>query len=368
MATPAPALKRVDPVLRVFPTPALLSMPSAGLEISEHSLKHLSFSGHQGRLKLRSYGNSDLPSGLIVRGEIVDVEGLSRELKNFLPQVGTKYVHISLPEQKGYVFRMLIPKSGDLSVREAIEFRIEEHVPLPPSDIVFDWEVLPTESTETEHALNITAFPRSTIEMYYAAVSEAGFVPLSFEIESQAAARAVVTPGDTNAQMIVDFGETRTAIAVVEGGVVRFTTSLELAGGSLAAALKKSLGVSGAEAERLKNEEGIAGLGDGNKTAEALMNITAALRDEINRHFVYWHTHGESSGAKHLPITAVVLCGGNANLRGLPEYLMQTMHVSVRIAEVWQNAFSFGAYIPPIPHNHSLRFATVIGLALRRST
>jgi hypothetical protein len=45
---------------------------------------------------------------------------------------------------------------------------------------------------------------------------------------------------------------------------------------------------------------------------------------------------------------------------------MQTMRTDVHIGAVWQNAFSLGKYIPPIPKNQSLRFATVIGLALRK--
>lgn len=347
-----------------FPIPRALSFPSAGLEISEHSLKHLSFKG-RAVLSLKAYGNCDLKPGIISNGEITDPVELSNALQSFLPEVGTPYVHVSLPEQKGYVFRMMIPKNENLLVKDAVEFRIEENIPLPASDIIFDCEELMHESTENELAVNVTAFPRATVEMYYAALSDAGFIPLSFEIESQAAARALLRGGDTEARMLVDFGETRTVIAVAERGVVRFTTSLELAGSSLAGSLKK-LGGDMAEIERLKNEEGIAGASSGSKVAEMLLPVASALKDEINRHFVYWRTHGEADGGSHLPITSVILCGGNANLRGLSEYLSNGLRTQVSLGDVWRNAFDLSRYVPEIPYRQSLRYATVTGLALRR--
>ena len=338
-------------------------MDAAGLEVSEHSLKYLHFTGGKA-LRLGAFGNKDLPPGIITHGEIQDVSALAEALRELRNELRVPRVHVSLPEQKGYIFRMTVPRNAELSMREAIEFRLEEYVPLPPSDVVFDWEVLPEGEGAAEVAVNVTAFPLAAVEEYYEALSAAGFMPLSFEIESQAAARAVLPAGSLAPAMIVDFGETRTAIAVVQGGIVRFTTSLELAGGALTASLTKKLNVTREEAERLKNEEGI--VGSGNKTAEAMMGTIAALRDEIQRHFVYWHTHTEAAGLPHRPIETIVLCGGNANVRGLPAFLSQTMRARVELAEVWQNAFSLSDYVPPIPHNQSLRFATVAGLALRR--
>lgn len=352
-----------DPLLSLFPVPKLLTMDAAGLEISEHSLKYLRFSSGDA-VRIHSFGNRDLPAGVIAHGEIEDVAALADALRALLSDIGIARVHVSLPEQKGYVFRMTVPQSADLSVREAIEFRLEEYVPLPVSDVVFDWETLEKESTPTELALNVTAFPRATLEEYYEALSAAGFLPLSFEIESQAAARAVLPAHHSGASMIVDFGETRTAISVAQDGVVRFTTSLELAGEAVTSALMSRLNISVAEAERLKNEEGIASAG-GNVGPIITPTITT-LRNEIQRHFLYWHTHGEAAGSTHAPIDTIILCGGNANVRGLPVFLAQTMRARVELADVWQNAFDIASYMPPIPHNQSLRYATVTGLALRR--
>jgi len=354
---------RRDPVLSLFPLPALLRMDAGGLEISEHSIKYLSFTSGGKFSRIKEYGNKDIPQGIVIGGEIKDIAGLADILRGLLKEIKNPRVHVSLPEQKGYIFRMNVPRSAELSLREAVEFRLVEYVPLAPSDVVFDAEIIESESTDAEYILNVTAFPRSTVEGYYDALTIGGYTPLTFEIESQAAARSVIPLRDAGVHMIVDFGETRTAIAVVQAGIVRFTTSLELAGGSLGAALKKA-GVMDAEIENTKNDVGIVG-GRGEKADGVLAPIVAQLRTEIQRHFVYWHTHGESVGAKHGSIGSVILCGGNSNLRGLPEYLSAALRVPVTAASVWQNAFPLSSYVPAIPLNQSLRYATVAGLALR---
>src|SRR3989344_2897158 len=279
--------------------------------------------------------------------------------------MGNAPVHVSLPEQKGYLFQAVFPRGPELHIEETLAFTLEEHVPLQPEEAVFDYELLGEESNEKNVAVIVTAFPRKTVESYYDVLLGAGFTPLSLEIESQAAARALIKEGDARTYLVVDFGETRTAISIIDDGQVHFTTSLEIAGASLSVALRKTFNATEEEIERLKNEEGIARVGKGGKVGDLLMNTISALRDEIKRHFIYWHTHREEMEKEHHPIDTVLLTGGNANLLGLPEYLEQSLNVKVKTAEVWTNICDLSHYVPPITHSQSFRYGTVVGLALR---
>jgi Tfp pilus assembly PilM family ATPase len=63
-------------------------------------------------------------------------------------------------------------------------------------------------------------------------------------------------------------------------------------------------------------------------------------------------------------IEKVILCGGSANLMGLPEYLSESLSIPTERARVWQNAFSLESFVPPITQRYSLGYATAIGLAL----
>jgi Tfp pilus assembly PilM family ATPase len=46
-----------------------------------------------------------------------------------------------LPEEKAYLFTTSIPKVAQKDIRSAIEFKMEENVPIPASDLVFDFLV-----------------------------------------------------------------------------------------------------------------------------------------------------------------------------------------------------------------------------------
>ena len=66
-----------------------------------------------------------------------------------------------------------------------------------------------------------------------------------------------------------------------------------------------------------------------------------------------------------MPVEKVFLLGGSANFKGLPEYIAGKVRAQTERPNVWQNAFSFDEYIPPIDYRTSLQYATAIGLALR---
>ncbi len=59
------------------------------------------------------------------------------------------------------------------------------------------------------------------------------------------------------------------------------------------------------------------------------------------------------------------LYGGNANMKGLPEYLGRATGVPVHRAAIWDVIGLSKNAPPPIPAEQALRFATVAGLALR---
>ena len=199
---------------------------------------------------------------------------------------------------------------------------------------------------------------------------ESGFVPLSLEIEAQAIARCVVPRAERGTIMVVDFGATRSGISIVSSGVVHYTTTVEIGGDALTAAIHKHLPhAAEKEIDALKNEHGIRGDAKNRELFSLMMNTVSSLRDEINRHYIYWHTHTESpapSAAAHRPpaIERIILCGGSANLAGLPEYLAVSLKVPVARGNVWGNVLSIERGIPPIEYAASLGFAPAIGLAL----
>lgn len=347
---------------RFFPIPAFLSMPSFGLDISDESVKYISFATTKNGLRVDKYGERKVPAGAIEAGKIKDPKKLEEILNSIRLSQGIKSVRVSLPEEQVYLFQMKLDKIGLVSVREGIELSMEEHIPIPVQDAIFDYEILGETSTSLD--LQVAAIPKNVIDNYLAVFKNAEMLVPSFELEAQAISRSVIKRGDLDTYMIVDFGDKRTGIFIVSRGVVRFTSTLDVGGIMLTAMIAKSFNLNTEEAEKMKIEYGLQ-RNVGNKEIFAvLLNSVSVLRDEIVKHFLYWQTHQDEVGNSNPPIKKIILCGGESNLIGLADYLSVSTKSKVEIADVWVNVLNTEDEIPEIDAKIALSFATAIGLAL----
>lgn len=350
----------------LFPPPQLLSMPAVGLDISDSSLKFVAFEQGLGGVRLKRWGKRELPRGALTGGKIQDVNVLTKALIDFRAQHNFTFAHVSLPEQQAYFFQTEVPRDLKASrIRQVLEFKLESNVPLPPSDAIFDYDIL-TGARGSEHvAVGVTVYPTDAVEKLTIALCQAGILPLSFEIEAQAIERAVIPTYDDSVHMVIDFGETRTGIAIVRDSMLVFTSTLEVRGRELTRAIMDDLKIDAEAAEVFKNESGIV-RNSGNAGLSAhLMHTVTLLKEEIERHYVYWESRSHDEKNQKGALQSIILCGGNANLAGLPEYLTESLQLPVERANVWRNVFSFDEKVPEIDFAHSLSFATAIGLALR---
>ena len=354
-----------DTVLNHFPLPRFLTMPSVGVDISDRSMKFIELEHRSGGRIPTRFGSCSLEPGVIKGGKIYDPEKLERALTELRKENDFSFVRASLPEQQAYVFKMNVPVTHDeAQIVQTIEFKLEENVPLSPGEVVLAYDVLgPRHEDDSTMEITVIAYPRENVERYVNSLEGAGLTPLSLEIESQAIARSVIGCSDPDTYLVVDFGETRTGLAIVTNGLLAFTSTLEVRGRELTEAIKVHQGVSSKDVASFKNEEGIQVEHENKELQEKLTHVVEALSRGIEKHYSYWNEHAGKSDMQK--IKKIVLCGGNANLAGLPEYLSTQLRVSVERANVWTNAFSFDIEVPGISFEQSLSYATVIGLALR---
>lgn len=351
----------------IFPPPAFLTMPAVGVDISDNSIKFLELLDTRHGKILGKFGESSIPSGIVSEGELRDVEKLAEVLKSLRKDNDLSFIRASLPEEKAYLFQTYVPDTQDeRQIKSTIEFKLEEHVPISPKDAVFDYEVLNLHTDGSSHIdVGVAVYPRRTIEKYTTAFHKAGLMPLSFEIEAQAIANAVIKDGDPGTYMIIDFGETRTGLFIVSECMLAFTSTLDVKGRELTNAVVKHLSVEPSQAERIKNESGLIKNKENKELFSALMDTVLTLKEEIQKHYRYWHTRVDDKGQRIHKVDKIILCGGNANLAGLPEYLSGSLKIKVERGNVWTNTFSLDDIIPEIDRHHSLSYTTAIGLALR---
>ncbi len=349
----------------LFSVPRYLTMPMVGIDISDKSIRFVELTASQTGYVLKHYGQISLPSNIVEKGRVVNPRELTKHLADLRDKYGFHFVKASLPEEQAYLFQLSIPRIEKNLIRGSIEVQLEEHVPLKVDEAIFDYEIL--EEHGSEYLLQVSLVAEEIVSEYADCFEAAELTPIFFEIEAQGVARAVIPEKDTSAHMIVDFGDSRTGITIVIHGTVVFTTTIDIGGRMLTDIIAKNFSIPVEEAEDIKRRYGLVKSKENEDVYFALVNIVSILRDEINKHFLYWHTH-EAEKFKNGEIGKIVLCGGEANMIGLADYLRTTMRVSVDIANVWCNVDSFDNYVPPIPSNDSLTYATAIGLSLAQSS
>lgn len=354
---------------RIIPPPKYLTMPSIGVDISDTSLKYISFvpANKPGVTReLSQWGDISIPAGTLGSGQVLDDTQLVAVLQEFKLQTGAEYIRVSLPEERAYLFETEVRRNTpSKELRGLLEFRLEENVPISSNEVLFDYMVIPGTTDDNKAKVAVAAYARETIEKYHEACVAAGLRPVAFEVEAQAMARSVVPYDASGVVMLVDFGKTRTGIGIVYKGVLLYTSTVEIGGNQLSQALRKELGPDTAEAEltKIKNTQGLIRGVESSAIRDALISTVSVVKDDISTRMQYWHLRTGNNDERR--INSVVLCGGSANLKGLPRYLTESLGVPCVRGNVWENAFSLDETVPPIDRNHSFGYATAIGLALK---
>jgi len=343
------------------------SLPSFGLDLSDKSVKFAYLEGSH-PYEVADFGEVAIPDGLVESSEVTSKEKLSSFLKDvFSKRRMPKYVVASLPEERGFVRTIQLPVMPEEEIRSAVQWEIEANIPIPLNESLFDIEVLPRSDKIDHLDINVAAVPKSLAESYAEVFSQVGFVPIAFELESQAVARSVVPSylSSKGAYVLCDLGATRTSITIFASGAIRFTASRAISSDGLTEELSKAFRIDFKLAEQKKREVGLGGQGEGRSIFEILLPTLKILAKEIGDAVEFYHSHASHVHAES-KITQVYLCGGGANLTGLPHFLSRELGVQVERANPWVNILAWPPReVPPLEYHASLGYVTALGLALR---
>ena len=347
-----------------FPLPRYLQMPPVGIDISDKSIKYAELEKKHGKgLRLKKIGRKNINMGIVKNGEIKDKNVLIKQLSDLRRETKNDYVIASLPEEKAFLKIIPLPTMEKHQIRKSLEMQMEEIVPFPPKEIIFDFEIIDS-FQQDKIGVALSAFPKKIAEEYSFVFKKAGFTPIAFELENQSLFRSLIRPEQEGATMVMDFGKTRTSFLIGEKRTVGFGSTITVAGEDIDLALSKDLGKNIFEAEKIKKEQVIRKNKE-EETFGVVLQIVSVLKDEIQKILNYWDNNLKKQGLAKNKINEILLCGGDSNIEGLVDYLSYTLKKKVRRGNVWSNITSFENYIPEIEERESLMYATVLGLALR---
>ncbi len=314
----------LDKIFEAFPTPKFLGISYAGLSISDYAVRVMKFNKKGGKLNIEKYAEKILPPGVISSGKVNNKEELTHIIELLKNELKLDYVKVSLPEEEGYLFTAKLPMVKQNEVKRKVEEKIEENVPVPSAELIFNYKITPNPEKERLDVV-VSALPISVVDTYIDIVHGAGLRMVSLEIEPQAVARALIKRRNKDTLLIVHFGIGKVSLYVVSERVVHFTSTVPLKGDS---------------------NDGLD-----------------MLSQEIKRLFTYWHTLKMNIGREDRKLEEIVICGENIK-DSVSSYLSSHIEAKVSLGNVWINVMNIEEGVPGISFNDSLKYAASVGLAL----
>lgn len=360
-------------LLKFFPVPEYLAQPALGFDVSDRSLKFMELSKHGQKFNLGRFGERELPVGMIDGGELKEADKFEAILRELKKEFDFKNVFLSLPDDKTYTLNLFLPPMDKSEIKNSIELQLEEYIPLPVSEVVFDYDlVLPIEEGGK---LNVGVFviPQSIVQAYIEVFSRVGLNLLAIETQSEALARALVSPFEPSVVAIVDIGRSHTANFLIENGIVVGATAVAVGGEAITNSLQKNLKIDFNQAESLKMEKGLSRATGDKDIFYSIIPVISAIKDEVERRVGFWLEYRskqavENSISLATKLDKIILCGGQSTLPNLAEYLEIHLKQKVVLGNPWLKIFPVGQNVPWLKFNEALRYSTAIGLALRNFT
>ncbi len=312
-----------------FPVPDFLMLGTSGITLSDRNAKFAQFKKSSKGLELVHFVDVPLPEGAITSGFINNTEEVKKALTYLNTHYHLPYVKATLPEERAYVFTTEINKVPSGELRDAVAFTIEENAPVSLDKSIFDYEVVGA-TTGSMLKVAVTVVTYKGTALYTDVFESAGISPISFEIESQAIARAIIPEGDKRTHLIINLTSDKSGLYIVEDEVVQFTSTIPF----------------GARVEGGSYPD------------------IHDLKSEIRKIFAFWNTRIDSAGIPSRKIEKIIFVGEDAFKEDFIAEVMSEMSLEYQLANVWVNALSFEETVPYIPFKESLGCAAAIGLAL----
>lgn len=361
---------------KYFPVPHFLEMSHAGVDISSGAIRVVELIRTGRGLRLRKCIEEKLETPIAPNDSLLQRVDVVNILKKIKKENNLKFVEVSIPEEKSYLFTIEVVDGTKDEIRTRIEMHIEENVPISLDEAVFDYHRITKNEKTGMQFLAVSVVPKTVINEYIALFESCGMLPISFLIENQALSRAIIKKGDRNSYLIVNITHKNTVISIVNDEAVQFTSTIPMGSEDFTTSIMNSLSVDRDSALFSKFDKGFSREKENESVSSTLMATASVLISEIKKVSVYWNSLNSFKEPQNsivifeegknidFGVEKIILAGQEASVPGLKDYLSISLKTPVSVANVWTNIFSFENEIPEISMKDSLSYGTAFGLAL----
>jgi type IV pilus assembly protein PilM len=279
--------------------------------------------------QLLNYGQTGLPPGSVVDGEIHDATAVSEAVRRLWKsgRFSTTSVIVGIAGLRAITREIELPFVPDNEVDSAVRFHSEEVIPFAPDKTILSSQIL-SDYTSPEGAkmrrVLVAAAHTDLVEGVVAVAEGAGLVVKGVDLVSSALVRAISGGAtDDQPEAIVSVGAGLTVVVIHQNGRPQFVRTIGSGGNATTAAIASALDLPLADAEALKRR-----LGDPtpqvHAAQQAIQETVDILISEIRNSIQYF-----ASLPGRLPVSRILVTGGGSSLHGFIPMLGAQIHLPV---------------------------------------
>lgn len=338
-----------------------------GVDIGRSGIKLVELLNEKGRARLVTYAYTELPDLIVEQAFTTQMSYVADFIKKMVvkSRSTTKSTICALPISSVFSSIISVSGSNEKEVKDAIQLQAKKLIPVPLEGISLDSKNIDfgvgKDKKKIQRVL-LTGAPKDLVAKYMDLMKKSGLELISLETEAFALIRALVGK-DRSSIMIIDIGEMRTNISVIERGIPFLNRSISTGSEAITQMIAKTIGVTNDQAENMKRDiramQTFGQAGDLNPILQMLMK---PILDEVRYSFNLYQGQSEDGQAKR--IDKIILTGGGSLLPRLPEFITSTMNVNTFLGDPWARIV-YPMDLRPILDEIGPKFAVAIGCAMR---
>lgn len=372
---------------------------AVGLEVGTSSIKVVELRAGNPPV-LANLAMRPMPPGLVQEDEVLDAQALADEIKMLFDDAGITKRHAvtAVSNRQAITRNIKVPKMTIQELDEAIKWEAERYVPFPIDEVVLDYYALdnPEDVAEGDQLEVVVAAARiDLISQQVEYLKLAGLEPVVIDIKPFTLLRSlrgsllgehlnkntlsgqVYTESD-EIGVVLEIAASNTTITLVRGERVLMNRNIGVSGDDFTAAVQRGFGLDFDSAEEVKLDYGTATIPtedeeellnfdakreqfSPSRVYEALRPVLVDLTTEIRRSLEFFRVQTGDAN-----IHRMVISGGGAKLRGLPEAIGDALGFRAEVGNPWLTVqVDEGRFDSAYLERTGPEYAVPLGLALR---
>lgn len=348
-----------------------------GLDLTSNELRCVALSKRGKEITLERFAIGEIPSSVFAAGRVAEPAELGARIKALLAEQGIspRRAYISLSGKAAITRIIELPKMGAAQTRTAISLQINQYVPFPPGDTVYDYKVLPPRegANASMQEVLLVATRSSTVASLIQTLQAAGIEADGIKITSLAAWNLIEVGlvGYSQAVGIIDIRDTVTDLCFFLNGTFRLSRPVELGYESILGKVAQLLGVTRSEAEEYLRAEPVdltipedeIDPTEDNRMREALLSVFSSFVSDLIRSIRYY----ESQAQRSERVGKLLLFGNIQLFPNLAKYLEDQTGLEVsalNLSSLIQ--YRQGVYSLDFLNANAARLPVAAGLALEQ--